>query len=283
MASRARCGELHRTSHGSQGQLPTYPAPHEQPHRSTHGEQGQHQLAATDGQWAFPTPNETQYPGLLPPVLESGKQVTGSTKKRLRIENKRKRLKLQGAQDPVVVLGIPRGKIRHPNTKAERGCREKFCARKGSVRTTPRQTSGLNMRQKGARTRQDAHGRVRRCRRVSTRPTCLRHAAESYGTVKTIRGFIVEERQHIVWGGSKTIHRLFGSLIRPCLSRLNIGRDSRWSCLARHIDDPRGKDSGWSCLARHNDDPSRKTRGGMPCAPPRRSQKSKKNLDPRPS
>ena len=157
------------------------------------------------------------------------------------------------------------------------------CARKGSVRTTPRQTSGLNMRQKGARTRQDAHGRVRRCRRVSTRRTCLRHAAESYGTVKTIRGFIVEERQHIVWGGSKTMHRLFGSLIRPCLSRLNIGGYSRWSCLARHGDDPRGKNSGWSCLARHKDDPSRMTRGGMPCAPPRRSQKRKRNLDPRPS
>ena len=91
-----------------------------------------------------------------------------------------------------------------------------------------------------------------------------------------IRAFIVEERQHIVWEVIETTHRLLGSLIRPCLSRLNIGRDSRWSCLARHIDDPRGKTRGGvalrattmipvgrlggECRARHPDDP-RKEKG----------------------
>ena len=64
------CGQRERSSHGGPGQRPANPAPHEQLHRSTHGIQRQHRLAATDGPWTFPTPNETQYPGLLPPVSE---------------------------------------------------------------------------------------------------------------------------------------------------------------------------------------------------------------------
>ena len=55
-------------------------------------------------------------PGLHPPTLESGGPVTGSAKKRLRVENKRRRVAAQEAQEPTSFWTEHEGKFSLPAT-----------------------------------------------------------------------------------------------------------------------------------------------------------------------